>query len=146
VSFPDLGGEVFEATLRSVSHVAGRADGTYEIELWMDSADIPMRDGLVAQIDLPDSGETLSLLSPRAAVLRRDGHPEVFVVTQENGVAVARTRRLRTGRSHGEWIEVLDGLEEGDQVVRDGHFALEDGSVVVIDGNPAVASAAVSPE
>ncbi len=146
VSFPDLGGEVFEATLRSVSHVAGRADGTYEIELWMDSADIPMRDGLVAQIDLPDSGETLSLLSPRAAVLRRDGYPEVFVVTQENGVAVARTRRLRTGRSHGEWIEVLDGLEEGDQVVRDGHFALEDGSVVVIDGNPSVASAAVSPE
>lgn len=105
-----------------------------------------MRDGLVAQIELPDTAEELSLLSPRAAVLRRDGHPEVFVVTRENGVAVARTRRLRTGRSHGEWIEVLDGLEEGDHVVSDGHFALEDGSLVVVDGLPDVAVAAGASE
>jgi len=140
VSFSELGGAVFDATLKSVGRVAGRADGTYEIELWMDSVEVPMRDGLVAQIDLPDSIEEPSLLSPRAAVLRRDGHPEVFVVTQENGIAVARTRRLRTGRSHGEWIEVLDGLKEGDQVVWDGHFALEDGSIVVVDGLPVVAA------
>jgi RND family efflux transporter MFP subunit len=146
VSFSDLGGAVFEATLESVGRVAGRADGTYEIELWMDSAEVPMRDGLVAQIELPDSMEALSLLSPRAAVIRRDGHPEVFVISQENGAAVARTRRIRTGRSHGEWIEVLDGLEEGDQVVWDGHFALEDGSIVVVDGLPVVASAAGSLE
>jgi RND family efflux transporter MFP subunit len=146
VSFSDLGGAVFEATLESVGRVAGRADGTYEIELWMDSAEVPMRDGLVAQIELPDSMEALSLLSPRAAVIRRDGHPEVFVITQENGAAVARTRRIRTGRSHGEWIEVLDGLEEGDQVVWDGHFALEDGSIVVVDGLPVVASAGGSLE
>jgi RND family efflux transporter MFP subunit len=147
VSFSDLGGATFEATLKSVGHVAGRADGTYEIELWMNSsAEVPMRDGLVAQIELPDTAEELSLLSPRAAVLRRDGHPEVFVVTRENGVAVARARRLRTGRSHGEWIEVLDGLEEGDQVVSDGHFALEDGSLVVVDGLPDVAVAAGAPE
>jgi membrane fusion protein (multidrug efflux system) len=146
VSFSDLGGATFEATLKSVGHVAGSADGTYEIELWMDSTDVSMRDGLIAQIQLPDSIDELSLLSPRAAILRRDGNPEVFVVTDENGVAVARTRRLRTGRSHGAWIEVLDGLEEGDQVVWDGPFALEDGSIVVVDGLQVVTAAAGSPE
>ena len=146
VSFSDLGGQTFEATLKSIGHVAGRADGTYELELWMDSSDVSMRDGLVAQIQLPDSADETSLLSPRAAILRRDGHPEVFVVAQENGVTVARTRRLRTGRSHGAWIEVLDGLEEGDQVVWDGHFALEDGSIVVVDGLQVVSAAAGSSE
>jgi RND family efflux transporter MFP subunit len=146
VSFADLGGSSFEATLQSVGHVAGRADGTYEIELWMDAGDVPMRDGLVAQIELPTSLEEPTLLSPRAAVLRRDGHPEVFVVTKENGVAVARTRRLRTGRSHGDSIEVLEGLEEGDLVVWDGHFALDDGSIVVVDGMPVVAIASGSSE
>jgi membrane fusion protein (multidrug efflux system) len=143
VSFSDLGGQVFEATLKSVGHVAGRADGTYEIELWLDSQGIPMRDGLVARIELSNVDEAPSLLSPRAAILRRDGHPEVFIVENENGVAVARTRRVRTGRSHAEWIEVLDGLEEGDEVVWDGHFALEDGSVVVVDGRSVVTAAAV---
>jgi hypothetical protein len=49
---------------------------------------------------------------------------------------------LRTGRSDGDWIEVLEGLEEGDRVVWDGHFALDDGSSVVVDAgsSPGVAS------
>jgi membrane fusion protein (multidrug efflux system) len=146
VSFADLGGQVFEATLESVGHVAGRADGTYEIELWMDSKDIAMRDGLVAQIELSESAPKPSLLSPRAAILRRDGHPEVFVVTEQAGGAVAHTRRVRTGRSHGDSIEVLEGLEAGELVVWDGHFALEDGSIVVIDGRPSVAAPAETKE
>ncbi len=137
VSFADLGGASFDATLMSVGRVASNADGTYEIELWLDPPeDVTMRDGLVAQIALPDFGEAPTLLVHRAAVLRRDGRPEVFVVREENGMPVARIRHVRTGRSQGDWIEILDGLEEGDAVVWDGHFALEDGSVVVVDGSP----------
>jgi membrane fusion protein (multidrug efflux system) len=74
------------------------------------------------------------MLAPRSALLRRDGRPEVFVVVDEAGRSVARSRILRTGRSDGNWIEVLDGLEAGDRVVYDGHFALADGSIVEIDG------------
>ena len=95
-----------------------------------------MRDGLVAKIDLPDPDETPKLLAPRSALLRRDGHPEVFVVDRDGGEFVARSRRLRTGRSQGEFVEILEGLSEGDEVVYAGHFALEDGAVVVVDGVP----------
>mgnify|MGYP002046581546 CR=1 FL=1 len=48
VSFADLGGEMFEATLKSVARVASSGDGTYGIELWMDDPAGKMRDGLVA--------------------------------------------------------------------------------------------------
>jgi len=134
VSFSDLGGTVFEATLESVGRVAASRDGTYGIELWMDDAQGRMRDGLVAQIELPDPNEEPRLLARRAALLRRDGHPEVFVVEGHGESAVARTRRLRTGRSHGQWIEILDGLAEGDRVIWDGQFALADMTPVLIDG------------
>jgi RND family efflux transporter MFP subunit len=133
-SFADLGGRSFDATLMSVGRVADPGDGTYEIELWMENADPAIRDGLVARIELPDVGAAESLLAPRAALLRRDGRPEVFVVVEEAGRPVARSRALRTGRNDGEWIEILEGLQEGEEVVFDGHFALEDGSVVVVDG------------
>jgi multidrug efflux pump subunit AcrA (membrane-fusion protein) len=136
---------VFEATLQSVGRVAGDANGTYEIELWMDDSEGSMRDGLVARIELPDSDRAPSLLAPRAALLRRDGHPEVFVVIEENGVRVVRSRRIRTGRSQGDRVEILEGLAVGDEVVWDGHFALEDGVAVVVDGAPEVASASASP-
>lgn len=134
VSFADLGGRIFEATLQSVGRVSDPLDGTYEIELWMDNTNALMRDGLVARVELPDEARVQHMLAPRSALLRRDGRPQVFVVVDEAGRSVARTRILRTGRSDGNWIEVLDGLEAGDRVVYDGHFALADGSVVEIDG------------
>ncbi len=134
VSFADLGGAIFEATLQSVGRVAMSGDGTYGIELWMDDADGRMRDGLVAQIDLPDPDVTPRLIAKRAALLRRDGQPEVFIVEGQGESAVARRRPVRTGRSQGQWVEILDGLEEGDRVIWDGQFALADGTSVLIDG------------
>ena len=136
VTFADLGGTTFEATLQSVGRVAGNNDGTYEIELWMDPDSTPMRDGIVAQISLHDANQEPALLVRRAAILHRDGQPEVFIVTRASGRPVAEIRRVRTGRSQGEWVEVIDGLEEGDQVIWDGQFALDDGASVIVDGAP----------
>lgn len=136
-AFSDLGGDVFDATLQSVARVASAADGTYAIELWIDDPDPRLRDGMVARIELPDPDATPRLLARRAALLRRDGHPEVFVVEGRGDGAVARTRRVRTGRSEGEWVEILDGLAAGERVVWDGQFALADGAAIVIDGESA---------
>ena len=57
------------------------------------------------------------------------------MVEAEGSAQVARLRALRTGRSSGEWIEVLDGLHEGERVVVDGHFALSDGTAVIVNGD-----------
>ena len=133
-SFADLGGASFDATLKSVGRVADRADGTYEVELWMDDSTDRMRDGLVARIDLPDASREQHLLTRRGALLRSNGRPEVFIVEHVAGRSVARIKPLRTGRSEGDWVEILDGLAEGDIVVYDGQFALEDGSVVSVEG------------
>jgi membrane fusion protein (multidrug efflux system) len=145
VSFADLGGEHFSATLKSVGRVADRADGTYEIELWLENPAERIRDGMVARIELPDASREEHLLTRRAALVRSDGRPEVFVVERSAGRAIARIRTLRTGRSQGDWIEVLEGLEEGDRVVTEGQFALADGSVVNLDEDPADVAADASP-
>jgi membrane fusion protein (multidrug efflux system) len=133
VSFSDLGGRSFDATLQSVGRVADEGDGTFEIELWLENVEALMRDGLVAHIELPNADSKEFVLAPREALLRRDGHPEIFVVTEESGRAVVHARRLRTGRSDGQWIEIVDGLESGELIVYDGQFALSDGATVEID-------------
>lgn len=148
VRFAALGGRSFEATLVSVGRVANDSDGTYPIELWLKDAEGVMRDGLVARIELPDPNQEEVLLAPRAALLRRDGRSEAFVVRTEKGRSVARSREVRTGRNDGQRIEILEGLEDGDEVVVEGHFALEDGSHVVVDGAPTqaeISSAVASP-
>lgn len=143
VGVADLDGRRFEATLVSVANVAGRLDGTYEFELGMENPG-GLRDGMVASIELREAGAAQVLLAPRAALLRRGGEPGVFVVERTAAGPVARARSVRTGRVEGERIEILAGLADGDEVVFDGHFALEDGSSVVVDGDPA-ASAPASP-
>lgn len=136
VGVADLDGKSFEAELVSVAKVAGRLDGTYEIELNLANPG-GMRDGMVATIELFDASEAPSLLAPRAALLRRGGETEVFVVERGADGPVARLRKVRTARADGEWIEVVEGLAADESVVFDGQFALKDGSLVVVDGDEA---------
>jgi membrane fusion protein (multidrug efflux system) len=136
VTFADLGGETFVGELRSIGQVASEGDGTYPLEIWVEDAGGRLRDGLVAEIELPANPEAPSLLAHRAALLRRNGRPEAFVVEREGDTSIARLRSVRTGRSAGEWIEILDGLRAGDELVIDGQFALRPGAPVTVDGTP----------
>lgn len=135
VGIADLDGRSFEATLVSVAQVAGSLDGTYEFELGMENPG-GLRDGMVASIELRGGSEAKALLAPRAALLRRGGRPEVFVVERGPNGPIVRSRSVRTGRVEGERIEILEGLADGDEVVFEGHFALQDGANVVVDGDP----------
>ena len=132
-----LGGAEFVAKLRSVSSVANERDGTYELELWIESPLAGVRDGMVASVELHDTSRDALPLAPRAGLLRRAGKPEIFVVERNGSGEVARLRGLKTGRSSGAWIEVLEGLEAGDRVVVDGQFALRDGTPVALEDAPA---------
>ena len=58
------------------------------------------------------------------------------------GIPSLRLVVVRTGRSDGKWIEVVEGLESGDRIIYDGQFALEDGSIVDIDESVAAADIA----
>ncbi len=144
IGVADLDGRRFEAELVSVARVAGRLDGTYEIELGMENPG-GLRDGMVVSIELRDGSGTPSLLAPRAALLRRGGQTEVFVVARGADGPVARARAVRTGRVDGDRVEILEGLAAGDEVVFDGHFALKEGAPVVIDGAPSEAEPSAAP-
>ena len=125
------------ASLKSVGSVASERDGTYAVELWIDAPPPGLRDGLVASVDLPSAEQAARPLAPRAALMRRAGKPEMFVVEGSGDARVARLREVRTGRSEGDWIEVLDGLRDGDEVVVEGQFALRDGTPVLVDATAA---------
>jgi membrane fusion protein (multidrug efflux system) len=70
--------------------------------------------------------------------LLEDGNaPAVFTVKAEKA---ARTP-LKLGYVDGQWVEVLDGLREGDPVVVAGKAALREGSAVQVIGAKTAAPA-----
>jgi len=92
------------------------------------------------------SSSALTLL--QSAVLVRDGFSYVMRVGADNKVS---QRKVQTGRTLGDQVEILAGLKPEDRLVASGASFLSDGDLVrVIDGNASVSkekgtSAQVSP-
>ncbi len=133
VVLAELGGTPVEAEIHSIGRIADPASGTYTVELWLDSPDGLLREGMVAQVRLPVEAGRRNPVVPRAALVRSEGGMAVFVVDQSGGEARAVARPVRIGRSNAEKVEVLEGVSVGEEVVIDGLFALRDGAPVMVE-------------
>lgn len=81
-----------------------------KIELAPDSR---LRTGLFGRAQLP-RGQRISLLVPQTAVVERGQLQGAYVVDQDQ---IASLRYLTLGRTFGQSIEVLAGLQEGERFV-----------------------------
>jgi len=71
------------------------------------------------------------LAAPAEAVgIRPDGSRTVFVVEGD----IARQRKVTTGLEGGGWVELTDGVQEGDKIVLQGFEKLKDGVAVTFSG------------
>lgn len=85
------------------------------------------RSGQFARLQVP-TGSTGTMLLPRAAVSLFGQMERVFIVA--DGRAVLRL--VKTGRAHGDQLEILSGLNAGETVVLDPPAALRDGQPVTV--------------
>jgi HlyD family secretion protein len=91
-------------------------NGTFEVDLvFVDNEPDSIRRGQTLQLNLQLGSPSESLLIPNGAFYQDTGGNWVFVVTADGTRAVKRNVRL--GRRNLRFIEVLDGLEIGEQVV-----------------------------
>lgn len=78
-------------------------------------------------------GSQAGFAVPLSSVVYRDGHSYVFEVGEpKNGVAKVIQRKIQTGRTRGELIEVVSGLNQEAEVVVTGGAFLKDGDLVNI--------------
>ena len=91
-------------------------NGTFEVDLvFIGDEPDSIRRGQTLQINLQLGSPSESLLIPNGAFYQDTGGNWVFVVTPDGLKAVKRNVRL--GRRNLRYIEVLDGLESGEQVI-----------------------------
>lgn len=86
-----------------------------------------LRSGQFARIDLPDNKDR-TLIVAKSALHYSGQMVQVFVVDQ----AVARLRLVRVGASFGDRIEILSGLQAGEQIVVVARKPLRDGQPLII--------------
>jgi membrane fusion protein (multidrug efflux system) len=119
-------GRAFGARIERIAPVVDQASGTVGAVVQIDNADSALRPGLFVRLGVNYERIADALLVPRAALVEDDGRRHVFLVA--DGKAIKREVRL--GLADGERVQVLEGLDAGDQVVVVGQNTLVDGTPV----------------
>ena len=135
VVFDAGSGRARSGAVQSIGQVANPGTGTFAVEIWLPNPDLSIRDGMTATIEFNPTVQTNLPLIPRSALARSGSGAVVFVVQGDGEIQKASKRAVRLGRSDDAKIEVLQGIEADELVVIDGHFALQDGSPVLLDQN-----------
>lgn len=87
---------------------------------------------LQLRVQLGDASD--ALLLPRGGFFQDTGGNWVFVLNESGDAALRRDIRL--GRRNPEYFEVLEGLEEGDQVITSEYAAYGDIERILLSGAP----------
>lgn len=116
-------GERFEAEIVRIHPVIDQSTRTFQVELKISNAGEKLRPGMFARIYL-HMGEAEALMVPSIAVLKQTGSNNRFVYIRQNDVAVIRF--VSVGDIVDDYIEVVDGLKAGEELVVVGQNKISD--------------------
>ncbi len=116
----------FQGTVERVSPTIDAATGTFRIVVAVDDPQESLRPGMFARLRIVYDQHQGAVLIPAMALIHEDNETSVFVV--QNGVA--HRRKVTMGYVNDEQVEIVSGLQAGDEVVTVGQFALRDGNSV----------------
>jgi HlyD family secretion protein len=90
-------------------------NGQFDVDMVFEEDPVGLRRGQTMQVKLTLGDNADAILIPNGSFYQETGGNWIFVVSADGAEAVKRTVRL--GRRNTDFIEVLDGLEPGEQVI-----------------------------
>jgi membrane fusion protein (multidrug efflux system) len=126
VSVDALPGQQFQGQIARVSPVIDPATGTFKITVEVNDPTSKLKPGMFARVGVVYERRANALQIPRTAIVDNDGQATIFVVTKDK----AEQRDIKTGLTNSGFIEVIEGLRAGEQVVVVGQNGLKTGNVV----------------
>lgn len=127
----DSGGATFDARISRIRPQVDPATRTVAVEVVPADEAPRLLPGMLVRVTLTLARRSGVIAAPADAVLTRpDGSRALFVV--EGGAAVQR--KVAVGLEGEGWVEVVEGLKEGELIVLQGQERLKDGAKVVVKG------------
>lgn len=118
--------EVFKGTVTLISPTVDPESRTADVEIQVDNRDHRLKPGMFARVNLTIERRDKALMLSRDSFLRENGPPRVFVL--DGGKA--SLREVTLGLEGEQYVEIVGGLQEGEEVIIAGHYELEDGMAV----------------
>lgn len=122
-------GEMFEGKISRINPALDAATRTVGVEVTIPNRGGKLRPGMYARANFV-MGERESVMVPDQAVQKQTGSSERYVYIIKDGVA--EYRFVKDGRRVGDMIEILDGVEAGEQVALTSFTRLMSGQKVEV--------------
>ncbi|HSN51637.1 MAG TPA: efflux RND transporter periplasmic adaptor subunit [Woeseiaceae bacterium] len=121
-----LAGETIAASVSRVSPIVDPQTGTFKITVEIVDARRRIKPGMFGRIGVVYDVREDALQIPRSAIIEDQGTASVFVVEDDHAVR----RAVETGYSNKGMIEIISGLQDGEQVITVGQASLKQDSRV----------------
>ncbi|AWL11087.1 uncharacterized protein HMF8227_00591 [Saliniradius amylolyticus] len=125
VAYP---GETFEGTIKSIDSRVDPVTRSVQVRALVDNVDLKLRPGMLLQINL-QKRVINTLTVPEKAIVPIQEQQFVYVVGDDNK---ASKRQVTLGYRQPGTVQVINGLDAGEQVVVEGALKLGDGTEVSV--------------
>ncbi len=124
--------KMISGKVTEVSTSAKNTGGQYLVKVVLEKTDANILSGMFATVQFPveKNTNTMSIvLVPKTAIVKNGGLKGVYTVSEQN---TALLRWLRLGKTYGDKIEILSGLNADEQFIVSADGKLFNGAKVII--------------
>ncbi|MEN8882173.1 MAG: efflux RND transporter periplasmic adaptor subunit [Polaribacter sp.] len=133
IQFPVLG-KTIETKVRQTGNFINPSNRTFKVEIGVPNQDRSIKPNLTAKLKINDYTSPKAILIPQSIISENaEGKQYVYVVKNiKNNIGTAMQTVVKTGKTQGDIIEILEGISVGDQLIEAGARTVKDGQEVKI--------------
>jgi RND family efflux transporter MFP subunit len=126
--------EKIQAKVEQVGSFINPANRTFKVEIPISNESKMIKPNLTAKIRVNDYTNEKALLIPQSIISENAAGEEYLYIIEKKvkNVGIAKKIIIKTGQTEGDFIEVLNGIENGAEVILEGARSIKDGQEVKV--------------
>ncbi len=128
LNFPDIQ-KIVDTKLNVVGNVIDPLSRSFYVESKL-PIDKNFRPNQLVQVKIKDYTKKAAIIIPINLIQNDDKGKFIYLAVTENGKLIARKRIVTIGEFYGNNIEILAGLNVGEQIVTEGYQSVYDGQFI----------------
>jgi len=133
VEFPILG-EKLTSKIRQAGNFINPANRTFKVEVEVPNKEGKIKPNLTAKLKINDYSNEKAILIPQS-IISENANGEQYIYVVENvkdQIGTAKQIIISTGKTQGDIIEVLSGVENGASIIQEGARSVKNGQEVKV--------------
>ena len=133
IEFPVLGKNL-NTKVRQTGNFINPVNRTFKVEVGVPNKDRSIKPNLTARLQINDYTNPEAILIPQSIISENaEGKQYVYVIKNlQNDKGIAKQVVVKTGKSQGDIIEILEGVKVGDVLIKAGARSVKDAQEIKI--------------